>query len=254
MPRRTIQGCRTVWIDQAGKRKDRPDGVNTRSPSGWNAEDRAPAPTARAVACRAGVRPGGGGCCGRAAGRPGCGPIERSGSVAATSPMANTPGAPATVRSGETRTKPSSSSSESGNQPVLGRTRPIAQTRRVGRGVRLSGAERDRVGGDPVEVEAGGDDGAMARVERDPALVEDARDRRPDPSVVVRERPLAREVEGDPLVGPGEGEVRRGADRSRAPADDVDRTRRPPAARAPPGARRRPRRRTGGPVGARSRW
>ena len=39
---------------------------------------------------------------------------------------------------------------------------------------------------------------------------------------MLRERPIAREVERDPRVGPGEGEVRRGVDRSRAPADDVD--------------------------------
>ena len=62
----------------------------------------------------------------------------------------------------------------------------------------------------------------MARVERDPTFLEDSRDRRPDPSVMLRERMLARVVERDPRVRPGKGEVRRGVDRSRSTADDVD--------------------------------
>src|SRR4051794_28135311 len=52
----------------------------------------------------------------------------RNGSVAATSPIANTAGWPGTVNSDVTRTKPASSSNSRGSHSVLGRTRPIVQS------------------------------------------------------------------------------------------------------------------------------
>ena len=52
---------------------------------------------------------------------------DRSGSVAATSPTANTLGYAGIRRSGSTRTNPASSSTSAGNHSVLGSARPTAQ-------------------------------------------------------------------------------------------------------------------------------
>ena len=121
MPLRTIHGISTRSTAAAGIRNGRPLGAKTSTPSDWvpitdpqrrrgAVNDRSGRPARSAPmlwASTASARF-------RAE--------DRSGSVAATSPMAKTPRWPGTRSSGVTVTNPRSSSSSAGSQPVLGRT------------------------------------------------------------------------------------------------------------------------------------
>ena len=179
---------------------------------------------------------------------------ERSGSVAATSPMAKIPSVPGHPQVGvdphepvlveQLRWQPLGVGTHPADRPQDGLGRRSA----AGRCSTATGSAVMLVAGEAV-----GHDGAVPRVQADPGRAEPVAHLGPDPRVVLGERALAGEVQVDPLVGPGRREVGGAAHRGRAAADDDHRRRRRRAARGRPAGRRPPPGSTAGPAGARSR-